>query len=154
MKIRVEVLSKRFAFADEDIHAVNELMKQLSSHAGEVSGERISKVVADNHIAIARDLDAPYGGGGFRIVGMATLLEKRQLMGFFGSIEDVVVDEVYRGQGIAKNLNQCLIRRAKKLGMRHLDLTSNPKRVAANKLYDELGYVDRDTRTRRLILKS
>ena len=153
MNVRVGILSKRSSLTDEDVVGINNLMKQLSSHAEEISGESVSKVIAGGHIAMAIDLDAPCGVG-FRIVGMATLLEKRQLMGFFGSIEDVVVDEAYRGQGIAKKLNQCLIRKAKKLGMRHLDLTSNPKRVAANKLYDELGYGDRDTRTRRLLLKT
>lgn len=153
MKVRVGILSKRSALTDEDVVSINELMKQLSSHVEEISRQGVSRVIAGGHVAMAIDLDAPYGGG-FRIVGMATLLERRQLMGFFGSIEDVVVDEAYRGQGIAERLNQCLIKKAKKLGMKHLELTSNPKRTAAHKLYDKLGYVDRDTRIRRLLLKT
>ena len=75
-----------------------------------------------------------------------------QLVGFSGFIEDVVVDEAYRSHGIAEHLNLFLIEIAKMLGMQHLELTSNPKRIAAHKLYDKLGYVDRDTRVRRLDL--
>lgn len=152
MKIRVEILTKRSAIATGDVDSMNELMRQLSSHAEETSRDNILKVIAGGYIAVARDLDALYADGS-RIIGMATLLEKRQLMGFFGFIEDVVVDEAYRGQGIAERLNQCLIKKAKRLGMKHLELTSNPKRTSAHRLYDKLGYVDRDTRIRRLLLK-
>ena len=150
MDIQIQILACEM-HGDEDISEINNLLGQLSSNAEIVTKEDVLRVSmsSNTHLAVARDLDAPRNGG-FRIVGMATLLEKRQLMGFSGFIEDVVVDEAYRGHGIAERLNLFLIEIAKMLGMEHLELTSNPKRIAAHKLYDKLGYVDRDTRVRRL----
>lgn len=151
MNLRFKILSKHSILVDGDIREINKLMKQLSTSAKRVSRDTIFKVIADARLAVAYDLGVP-GTRGRCIVGMATLIRKPQLMGLSGFIEDVVVDEAYRGHGIAERLNLCLIEEAKMLGMKHLDLTSNPKRVIANKLYDKLGYVDRDTRVRRLDL--
>ena len=152
MDIQIQILACEM-HGDEDISEINNLLGQLSSNAEIVTKEDVLRVgMSTNiHLAVARDIDAPRNRG-YRIVGMATLIEKRQLVGFSGFIEDVVVDEAYRSHGVAEHLNLFLIEIAKMLGMQHLELTSNPKRIAAHKLYDKLGYVDRDTRVRRLDL--
>lgn len=152
MNLQLGILSEHAMLTDGDVCEINALMKQLSPNAMCVRIDDILEVIARGAcLAVMRDLNEPRGNY-YHIVGMATLVQKRQLMGLFGLIEDVVVDEIYRGHGIAERLNRRLIEEAKLLGMKHLDLTSNPKRVAANKLYDTLGYVDRDTRVRRLVL--
>lgn len=149
MNLSIRFLAKYPVLTESDIRDINELLKQLSDSASEVNLLLITEARnAGAHIAVMRDFDVP----GNRIVGMATLVEKRQLTGYFGLIEDVVVHKAFRGRGVAEALNRCLIDKAKALGMKYLTLTSDASRVAANKLYDKLGYVDRNTRLRRLIL--
>lgn len=149
MNLSIRFLAKYPVLTESDIRDINVLLQQLLDHAPEVNLLIITEARNSGaHIAVMRDFDTP----GNRIVGMATLVEKRQLMGYFGLIEDVVVHNAFRGRGVAEALNRCLINKARELGMQYLTLTSDSSRVEANKLYDKLGYVDRDTRLRRLIL--
>ena len=60
-------------------------------------------------------------------------------------IEDVVVDELQRGKGIGKALMLFSINYAKSLGAKSIELTSSPSRVAANQLYQKIGFVIRET---------
>ena len=85
------------------------------------------------------------------IVGLVTLVALPQLTGIRCHIEDVVVDEAYRGHGIAKALLSAAIGRAKSLGARTIDLTSRPSRENAHRLYEALGFEIRDTDVMRLI---
>jgi ribosomal protein S18 acetylase RimI-like enzyme len=69
----------------------------------------------------------------------------KALSGLRARIEEVVVDEIYRGHGIGKELMLVLIELAKKLKISSMELTSRPSRVAANELYRHLGFVQRTT---------
>jgi ribosomal protein S18 acetylase RimI-like enzyme len=60
-------------------------------------------------------------------------------------IEDVVVDEKWRGQGIGEALTQAGIERAIQRGASSVDLTSRPTREAANQLYVKMGFQLRHT---------
>ena len=60
-------------------------------------------------------------------------------------IEDVVVDENARGRGIGELLNRRAIEIAVSEGAKTIDLTSRSSRSAANRLYQRLGFVARDT---------
>lgn len=148
MNLRLDVLAGSALLGAVDVRDIKALLKQLSPLVPHVSASDIFKVIAGGCLAVMRDLDSPRDDG-YALVGMATLLKKRQLMGFSGLIEDVVVDEAYRGKGIAEALNLRLIEEAKRLGMKHLDLTSNPEREAANRLYQKLGYERRETNVYR-----
>ena len=64
-------------------------------------------------------------------------------------IEDVVVDESQRGQGVGEALTREALRRAAAAGARTVDLTSRPSREAANRLYRRLGFVVRETNVYR-----
>jgi ribosomal protein S18 acetylase RimI-like enzyme len=68
-------------------------------------------------------------------------------------IEDVVVDEEFRGKGIGKELMVHAMAFAKSTGAKSVDLTSRPERIAANKLYKELGFELRETNVYRFGLK-
>jgi len=57
----------------------------------------------------------------------------------------VVVDETARGRGVGEALSQEAVRRALDLGARTVELTSRPSREAANRLYQRLGFVRRDS---------
>ena len=87
-----------------------------------------------------------------RVVGMTTLNFLHRAMGSVGCVDDVVIDEEYRGQGLGKKLMEKVIEAARKRGARHLGLTSRPAREAANKLYQKLGFELKQTNTYRLKL--
>lgn len=84
-----------------------------------------------------------------KIVGSLTLVTFRIPTGIRVWIEDVVVDESARGHGVGEALNQAAIAEARKKGAVTIDLTSRPSREAANRLYQRIGFVQRDTNVYR-----
>jgi ribosomal protein S18 acetylase RimI-like enzyme len=64
-------------------------------------------------------------------------------------IEDVVVDESARGNGIGDDLIVAAVEKSKRLGARSIDLTSRPAREAAHRLYLKAGFVVRETNVYR-----
>jgi diadenosine tetraphosphate (Ap4A) HIT family hydrolase len=80
---------------------------------------------------------------------MLTLVVFRIPTGLRAWIEDVVVDEAVRGRGVGEVLSQEAVRRALGLGARTVELTSRPSREAANRPYQRLGFVRRDSNVYR-----
>ena len=80
-----------------------------------------------------------------RIIGCATLCIFHSPTGTKASIEDVVVSSAYRGQHLGKQLMEYVLEQAKAFAPIELHLTSNPMRVAANKLYQSLGFQKKET---------
>jgi ribosomal protein S18 acetylase RimI-like enzyme len=64
-------------------------------------------------------------------------------------IEDVVVDDSARGKGVGEALNRAALDRARAEGATTVDLTSRPSREAANRLYQRIGFVPRETNVYR-----
>jgi ribosomal protein S18 acetylase RimI-like enzyme len=122
------------------IAGINRLLRQLSSRPRDVDWQTILRVLHDGTIVVARDDDA-----GGKMIGMGTVLFGCKLTAPFASIEDVVVDEGYRGHGIGEQITRLLIERAAERQVAYVDLTSSPRRVAANALYRKLGFVARET---------
>ena len=89
-----------------------------------------------------------------RILGSLTLAWFRIPTGVRAWIEDVVVDEAARGHGVGDLLNRAALDRARELGAKTVDLTSRPSREAANRLYQRIGFVARDTNVYRYSLDS
>jgi len=89
---------------------------------------------------------------GKRIVGVGSLYTILNLGRKRGEVEDVVVDSAYRGQGLGEKIMRALIRSARKQRLVSLHLTSRSARVAANKLYQKLGFVRKETNVYRLKL--
>lgn len=71
----------------------------------------------------------------------------------YSRFEDVVVDEKYRGQGLSKQLVTHAVRFVKEQGIPLIMLTSNPTRIAANKLYQKLGFEQKQTNVYRMNLE-
>jgi ribosomal protein S18 acetylase RimI-like enzyme len=140
MSIQVEVIAD---ITDEDLAAVNRLIPQLSRSAPPLSADALKQIVSwdGNYLLIARDGD--------RVVGMLTLVTFPIPTGLRAWIEDVVVDEAARGQGVGAALTQEAVRRARAVGARTVDLTSRPTRQAANRLYERLGFELRETNAYR-----
>ncbi|MCF6114782.1 GNAT family N-acetyltransferase [Mesorhizobium muleiense] len=123
--------------------AIGELVRQLSSSAKVPSESELEQIA---HSPATVLLAARTSN---EIVGMLTLVIFRIPTGVRGIIEDVVVDEAYRGQGIAEALTREALARSEAAGARTIDLTSRPSREAANRLYQKLGFQKRDSNVYR-----
>jgi ribosomal protein S18 acetylase RimI-like enzyme len=142
-----EIVVSAASIVDEElIAAFNRLIPQLSRSAALPTPDVISEIVEApaNTTLVARD-----GRDRGRIVGMLTLVIIRIPTGVRVWIEDVVVDETVRERGVGESLSQEAIRRAVARGARTVELTSRPSREAANRLYQRLGFVRRDSNVYR-----
>ena len=80
-----------------------------------------------------------------RRVGMATLCITHSPTGSKAWVEDVVIDQAFRGRGLSHRLIACMKLKAAEKGIKKIMLTSRPARVAANRLYQEEGFARRET---------
>lgn len=88
-----------------------------------------------------------------KIIGFGSLIiHQIPSKGFVARIEDVVVHRDHRDKGHGKKIIQELISIAKKKKIKSINLTSNPKRVEARKLYQSMGFELLETGVFRLEL--
>jgi len=134
----------------ELVEAFARLIPQLSKSNPPPSEEELKAIVTSRAsvLLIARD---PAQGGA--IVGSLTLVLFRIPTGVRAWIEDVVVDEAGRGRGVGEALNRVAIERAGRAGAKTVDLTSRPSREAANRLYQRIGFLPRETNVYRFTLE-
>ena len=126
---------------------INSLLSQLAPDSPKVTLEALRQTADKSHLLLVSDSDTG------KIVGLAVLTVAHKLVTpDFGSIEDVVVDSAYRGKGIGKEIVSQLISKARQLKLHYIELTSNPSRVTANRLYQSLDFVLRPTNCYRLQL--
>jgi len=128
---------------DEVVEAMARLIPQLSSSSPPPDGGHLGEIVASDacHLLLARDDTG--------ILGSMTLVVFPIPTGVRAWIEDVVVDSAARGKGVGEVLNQEALRLAGRLGAKTVDLTSRPSRDAANRLYQRIGFVLRETNVYR-----
>lgn len=88
------------------------------------------------------------------LFGMSLLISYSCPMGKRGIIEDVVVSPTCKGQGWGEKLTLACINKAKELGLDVVNLTSNPTRVAANNLYQKMGFEKRETNCYKMELNN
>ncbi len=121
---------------DEIYEAFQRLIPQLSSVTPPTWDELSELVLADAiTLLVARE-----DSGNQPIVGALTLICFRVPTGLRSIIEDIVVDESARGLGIGEKLTREALRLVKSYGAKGVMLTSNPRREAANRLYQKIGF--------------
>ncbi len=140
MTIAVEVLDE---VTSEVVEAFAGLLPQLSRSAKPLDGAALRTIVTSPAVTM---LLARSEG---TIVGSLTLAMFPIPTGLRAWIEDVVVDESARGQGVGTVLTHEAMRIAREAGARTLDLSTRPARTAAGRLYERAGFVQRDTRMYR-----
>ncbi len=142
MKVGVEILEH---VTDEVVEAFGRLLPQLSSSAKPLDADAIAAVVSSPAVTV---LLARTEG---QITGSLSLVMFRIPTGLRAWIEDVVVDEAARGQGVGTALTREALRLAGEAGVRTVDLSTRPSRVAAGRLYEREGFSQRDTRMYRYV---
>jgi len=88
------------------------------------------------------------------IVASATAVRFSTPTGNHCRIEDVVVDERYRGMGLGRQIMTKTTEALAREGVAGIELTSRPSRIAANALYKSLGFSQRKTNVYALQLQS
>lgn len=138
------------AFRDEDgqYPRLCELLNQLTDRPFEKSDYERLIAAPHSHLYLIRIRD----GRQTAVAGMLTLCIGATTAGPKGWIEDVVVDQSYRGMGLGRRLLRFVIDRARTMRLESLILTSAPHRLAANRLYRSVGFELRDTNSYRLKL--
>lgn len=130
---------------DEVLKAFDRLIPQLSRSNPAPDADTLRSIIDSEASTILLAHDDETG----RIVGSMTLAMFRIPTGLRAWIEDVVVDENARGKGVGHTLNEAALELARQAGATTVDLTSRPSREAANRLYQRLGFVQRETNVYR-----
>ena len=139
--IRVEHVEEA---TDELVAALARLVPELSSSAALPTVDEVRAIVESpaTTVLVARNEDDV-------VVGSLTLALFRIPTGVRAWIEDVVVAEGARGQGVGEALTREALRLARSAGARTVDLTSRREREAANRLYEKVGFRRRETNVYR-----
>lgn len=125
---------------------LEELQNQLTPQPSLLSEQTLRAVLDDSasHLYLLEEEG--------RVVGMLTLSIYHSPTGSKAWIEDVVVDDACRGRGYGRALVAHAIEEAKRAGVKQLMLTSNSLRIAANQLYQAMGFQRKETNCYRMEL--
>lgn len=88
-----------------------------------------------------------------KLVGMGWIFPRQTLLRRQAVVEDMIVDKKYRGKGLGEKILLDLIAWAKTKEVEVVELTTNPKRIAANNLYQKVGFWHHETNHYLLNLK-
>ena len=134
-------------YASEYQEAMQRFLDQLTSSPMTLTEEMFNQLLAspNSHLFFLWKDE--------QIAGMLTVGIYYSPTGGKAWIEDVVVDESFRGQGLSKLLVAHAIEFTQSKQIPTLMLTSNPKRVAANKLYQAMGFERKETNVYRMKFK-
>ena len=136
---------ERITHIDKSIvDAFEKLMPELTGRDEYPSYEELKKVIeSDNvHLCLAFDDEE-------KVIGTITVVLVRIPTGIKALIEDVIVDNDARGKGVGTAMITHAIQIAREKGVVKIDLTSNPRRIAANKMYQKLGFEKRESKVYR-----
>jgi len=127
------------SFTKEQLEAINSLLQVLTPSTPRLTYDDLSEIImAKNTYVFVAEYDK-------KIAGMLTLVTYRIPSGAKAWIEDVAVDNSFQGKGIGRSLTEHAITFTKNLNIKKIDLSSSPDRVAANTLYQKIGFVKRIT---------
>ena len=124
----LKLLKKKFTY---DISRTKKLVAQLDPTAA-VNEQSLYKAMLNGYVSkIERS---------GKLVGMGWIFPRQTLLRKQAVIEDMIVAEEERGKGWGEKILLDLIGWAKSQGVEVIELTTNPKRIAANALYQKAGF--------------
>ena len=134
---------------EAELADINKLLIQLAFDPASfksLSLERLKEILNNDKtvVMVARDNN--------RIIGMGIIYFIQKPCNSYGYIEDMAVDDAYRGKGIGTAIATHLIDIARSNGVKIIELSARPSRVAANKLYQKLGFEQKETNVYRMKL--
>src|SRR3989344_7756611 len=127
--------------SEEALSDINDLLRQLvydPTTYNAVSAGALRDII-DNKgtvVVIARNEEL--------IIGIGILFIVHKFRGRYAYIEDMIVDEAYRGQGIGKQILDELIEAARRESVETIELSTRPSRIPANNLYKKAGFEAKD----------
>lgn len=114
--------------------AAARLLPQLNPSLTAPSRDALEELLTDPQATL---LAARAGG---EIVGIALVAMHRKVTHLTARLEDVVVDERWRGRGAGQALVTAALDEARRRGAPEIELHTSPGREAANRLYPRLGF--------------
>lgn len=129
----LEWVKKNYTF---DLARVRELISQLDASAV-VDEQALYRGILAGH------LETIYLHG--ELIGMGWIFPRQTLLRHQAVVEDMIVDEKYRGQGYGDKLLVGLLDWAKSKGVEVVELTSGYHRKAAHALYKRHDFVIHET---------
>ncbi|TSC78282.1 MAG: streptothricin acetyltransferase [Parcubacteria group bacterium Gr01-1014_33] len=133
-----------------DVGDINMLLPQQADKPHLLTLRELKRVVNQECIRMA--VARTSVGGRDAIVGMASLVLYWVPTGLIAFIEEFTVDEHFRGHGIGSQLIQKLIQTARAVRAKHISTYTNPKRIAANAVYQKFGFFQKETNFYRINL--
>ena len=136
------------AFNAEIQDTINMFLDLLVGEGYHITKQQVEMIISDqnSHLFFAGNDDRS-------CIGMITVGIYVTPTGKKAWIEDVVVDEKFRGEGVGKRLTNFAIQFAKDQDADVVMLTSKPERIPANSLYKKLGFEQKKTNVYRFLLK-
>lgn len=120
-----------------DLQRVAELLKQLDSSFTQLDEYNFYKSMLEGH------MEAVYDGE--LLIGMGWIYPRQTALRHQAVVEDMIVDEKYRGKGFGDKLLSGLEAWAKSIGVDTIELTSGFHRKAAHALYARHNFVHHET---------
>jgi 8-oxo-dGTP pyrophosphatase MutT (NUDIX family)/predicted GNAT family N-acyltransferase len=114
-----------------DMDRVKKLVGQLDPSAS-VNEQSLYKAMMDGYVCKIEEKG--------ELLGMGWIFPRQTMLRNQAVVEDMIVDESQRGKGLGEKILRNLIAWAKNEGVEVVELTTNPKRVAANSLYQKVGF--------------
>lgn len=133
-------------FIPDYIDAMQKLLNQLTNRPVKLTEAILRQIISQENTHLFFLLADK------KIAGMLTVGIYYSPTGGKAWIEDVIVDEAYRGQGLGKQLVEHAIQYVKTQSIPLLMLTSRATRTAANKLYRQAGFEQKQTNVYRMNL--
>lgn len=124
----LKLVKERFTY---DLEKVKKLVNQLDQTAI-VNEQSLYKAILDGYISTI------YENG--KLLGIGWIFSRQTMLRRQAVVEDMIVDESQRGKGLGEKILRDLIKWAKNQGIEVIELTTNPKRLAANSLYKKVGF--------------
>lgn len=135
---------KRVAF-DSNMKILRFIKERLDFDLTEVRSlvaELDSTAIVNEHslyqAALQGFVSRIYNAG--RLIGLGWVFPRQTMLRRQAVVEDMIVKESERGKGLGEKILRDLLRWAKRSGVEVVELTTNPKRLAANALYQKAGF--------------